>query len=73
MNGATMQSTILPIGPVLSMFRRGSDVPLFKIVKGPKLARRQGALAVLASGGRSLMRRQELGRVLGIFDSKLKL
>lgn len=55
------------------MFHRGSEVPLFKSVKYPKLARRQGALAVLASGGRSLMRRQELGRVLGIFDSNLKL
>ncbi|TIV94790.1 MAG: DUF2794 domain-containing protein, partial [Mesorhizobium sp.] len=39
----------------------------------PKLARRQGAFAVIAAGGRILKRGQELGRVLGVFDPKLKL
>ena len=58
---------------VFSVFRRASEVPLFQIVKDPKLARRQGAFAVIAAGGRILKRGQELGRVLGIFDSKLKL
>ncbi|KAA3451404.1 DUF2794 domain-containing protein [Mesorhizobium sp. SARCC-RB16n] len=58
---------------VFSVFRRASEVPLFQIVKDPKLARKQGAFAVIAAGGRILKRGQELGRVLGIFDSKLKL
>ena len=58
---------------VFSVFRRASEVPLFQIVKDPKLARRQGAFAVIAAGGRILKRGQELGRVLGVFDSKLKL
>ncbi|TPM10682.1 MULTISPECIES: DUF2794 domain-containing protein [unclassified Mesorhizobium] len=58
---------------VFSVFRRASEVPLFQIVKDPKLARKQGAFAVIAAGGRILKRGQELGRVLGVFDNKLKL
>ncbi|MDX8527329.1 DUF2794 domain-containing protein [Mesorhizobium sp. MSK_1335] len=58
---------------VFSVFRRASEVPLFQIVKDPKLARRQGAFAVIAAGGRILKRGQELGRVLGVFDPKLKV
>ena len=58
---------------VFSVFRRTSEVPLFQIVKDPKLARKQGAFAVIAAGGRILKRGQELGRVLGVFDSKPRL
>lgn len=58
---------------VFSVFRRTSEVPLFQIVKDPKLARRQGAFAVISAGGRILKRGQELGRVLGVFDRTLKL
>jgi hypothetical protein len=58
---------------IFSVFRRASEVPLFQIVKDPKLARRQGAFAVIAAGGSILKRGQELGRVLGVFDSKLKV
>jgi hypothetical protein len=58
---------------VFSVFRRASEVPLFQIVKDPRLARRQGAFAVIAAGGRILKRGHELTRVLGVFDSKLRL
>ncbi|CAM5430731.1 hypothetical protein MAUB1S_07289 [Mycolicibacterium aubagnense] len=58
---------------VFSVYRRASEVPLFQIVKDPNLARRQGAFAVVAAGGRILKRGHELARVLGIFDTKLKL
>lgn len=58
---------------VFSVYRRASEVPLFQIVKDPKLARRQGTFAVVAAGGRILKRGHELARVLGIFDTKLKL
>lgn len=58
---------------VFSVYRRASEIPLFQIVKDPKLARRQGAFAVIAAGGRILKRGHELARVLGIFDTKLKL
>ncbi len=58
---------------VFSVFRRTSEVPLYQIVKDPRMARRQGAFAVVAVGGRVLKRGHELARVLGVFDSKLKL
>lgn len=58
---------------VFSVFRRTSEVPLFQIVKDPKLARRQGAFAVIAAGGRIMKRGHDLERVLGVFDNKLRL
>ena len=58
---------------VFSVFRRASEMPIYRIEKNPKLARRQGAFAVIAAGGRILKRGQELGRVLGVFDPKLKV
>lgn len=58
---------------VFSVFRRTSEVPLFQIVKDPRLARKQGAFSVVAAGGRILKRGHELARVLGVFDRTLKL
>ena len=58
---------------VFSVFRRTSEVPLFQIVKDPRLARRQGAFAIVAAGGRILKRGHELARVLGVFDRTLRL
>ena len=63
----------LPDRAVFSVFRRTSEVPLFQIAKMPKLARKQGAFAVIAAGGAILKRGHELGRVLGVFDKRLKL
>ena len=58
---------------VFSVFRRTSEVPLFQIVKVPKLARKQGAYAVVATGGVIQKRGHELARVLAVFDKTLKL
>lgn len=58
---------------VFSVYRRASEVPLFRIVKTPKLRARQGAYSVVAATGSILKRGHELARVLGVFDSKLKL
>ncbi|WP_173934102.1 DUF2794 domain-containing protein [Chelativorans sp. Marseille-P2723] len=58
---------------VFSVFRRSSEVPLFQIVKNPKLARKQGAYSVVAATGLILKRGHELERVLTVFDRKLKL
>jgi hypothetical protein len=58
---------------VFSVYRRTSEVPLFRIVKTPTLRARQGAYSVVAVTGAVLKRGHELPRVLGIFDSKLKL
>ncbi|MFC5586787.1 DUF2794 domain-containing protein [Nitratireductor kimnyeongensis] len=58
---------------VFSVFRRTSEVPLFQIVKDPKLTRKQGAYSVIAATGAILKRGHELARVLAVFDKKLKL
>lgn len=55
---------------VFSVFRRASEVPLFQIVKTPRLARRQGAYSVVAATGVIVKRGHELGRVLSIFNRK---
>lgn len=58
---------------VFSVFRRTSETPLFRIVKDPSLARKQGAYSVVAASGMILKRGHELARVLGVFDKTLKL
>ena len=58
---------------VFSIFRRTSEFPLYRIVKNPKLARRQGAFSVLAPSGQILKRGHDLGIVLRIMERQLKL
>jgi hypothetical protein len=56
---------------VFSIFRRSSEVPLFRIEKRPRLRARQGQYSVMAAGGIILKRGHELAQVLKIFDRKL--
>ncbi|MCR4266950.1 DUF2794 domain-containing protein [Nitratireductor sp. ZSWI3] len=58
---------------IFSVFRRTSEIPLFQIVKDPKLARKQGAYSVVAATGAILKRGHELPRVLTVFDKTLRL
>lgn len=58
---------------VFSVFRRSSEMPLYRIVKQPKLARRQGAYSVVAAGGLILKRGHDLAHVLRILDKGLKV
>ena len=58
---------------VFSVFRRTSEGPLYRIEKDPKLARRQGAYAVVAASGLVLKPGNELARVLRVLDKALKL
>lgn len=58
---------------VFSVFRRTSETPLYRIVKDPALARRQGAYSVVSASGLILKRGHELARVLTVFDKTLKL
>ena len=59
---------------VFSIFRRSSEMPIYRIVKRPKLARKQGAYAVLTAEGRILRRGRELAAVLKVLEKKaLKL
>jgi hypothetical protein len=53
---------------VFSVFRRAAEVPIYRIVKDPSLARKQGAYAVVASTGMILKRGHELQRVLRVID-----
>jgi len=55
---------------VFSIFRRSSEFPLYRIVKQPKLARRQGAYAVVAAGGVILKRGHDLGNVLKVLEPR---
>ena len=58
---------------VFSIYRRTSEMPLYRIEKDPKLARRQGAYAVIAASGYILKRGHELDRVLRVLDTPLKV
>jgi len=58
---------------VFSVFRRASEVPLYRIEKCPKLARRQGAYSVVAATGLILKRGNELSRVLGVLEKSVRL
>jgi hypothetical protein len=56
-----------------SVYRRTSEVPLYRIVKDPALARRQGAYSVVAATGLVLKRGTDLARVIGVLDKKLSV
>jgi hypothetical protein len=58
---------------VFSVFRRASEVPIYRIEKNPKLGRRQGAYSVISATGHILRRGQELDRVLGALDRSLRV
>ena len=53
---------------VFSVFRRASEVPLYRIEKNPKLEQRQGAYSVISATGLILRRGHELDRVLRVID-----
>jgi hypothetical protein len=53
---------------VFSIFRRTSEVPIYRIEKDPRLARRQGTYSVISATGLIMRRGQELDRVLRVLD-----
>ena len=62
-----------PEQAVFSVFRRSSEVPLYRIVKDPALARRQGMYQVIAQGGLILKRGHDLSTVLKVLAKAPKL
>jgi len=56
---------------VFSVFRRACEVPIYRIEKNPKLARRQGAYSVISATGLIVRRGHELERVLRALDKSL--
>ena len=55
---------------IFSVFRRASEMPLYRIEKRPKLARKQGAYSVIAATGLVLKRGHELRQVLKVFEKR---
>jgi hypothetical protein len=53
---------------VFSVFRRTSEVPIYRIEKNPKLSRRQGVYSVISATGLIVRRSHELDRVLRAID-----
>jgi hypothetical protein len=58
---------------VFSVFRRSTEVPIYRIEKNPKLSRRQGAYSVISATGLIMRRGHELDRVLRVFDKRPSL
>jgi hypothetical protein len=58
---------------VFSVFRRASEMPIYRIEKNPRLARKQGAYSVISVTGLILKRGSELDRVLRVLDKSLSL
>lgn len=58
---------------VFSIFRRSSEVPLYRIEKMPRLARKQGEYAAVAASGLILKRGNDLARILAVLDKPLKI
>ena len=55
---------------VFAVYRRASEAPLYRIIKRPKLARRQGLYAVIGPDGRMLRRGDRLENALALFEKR---
>lgn len=58
---------------VFSAFRHTSEVPLYRIEKCPKLAKKQGAYSVVTATGLILRRGHDLARVLEVLQKRVRL
>jgi hypothetical protein len=58
---------------VFSIFRRSSEMPIYRIEKSPRLAQRQGAYSVVSATGLILRRGHELDRVLRAIDHSIRV
>lgn len=58
---------------VFSVFRRTSEMPLYRIEKTPRLAARQGAYSVVAATGQILKRGADLTRVLMVLEKPSRI
>ena len=58
---------------VFSIFRRSSEMPIYRIEKNPRLSRRQGVYSVVSVTGLILKRGHELDPVLRVLDRSVSL
>ena len=56
---------------VFSVFRRTSEMPLYRIEKNPRLRARQGQYSVIAATGHVVKRGHDLVQVLRVLERKL--
>jgi Protein of unknown function (DUF2794) len=56
-----------------AIHRRASEQPLYRIIKNPSLAQKQGLFAVVAPGGLIMKRSNDLEQVLRVLVKKPKL
>lgn len=57
---------------VFSIFRRSTEVPIYRIEKDPRLARKQGAYTVVSQTGLILKRGHDLSRVIAVLDKPVR-
>jgi hypothetical protein len=62
-----------PQRAVFSVYRRTSEVPLYRIEKDPALSRKQGAYSVVAATGMILRRGNDLARVISVLEKTVRL
>ena len=58
---------------IFSIFRRSSEVPIYRVEKNPKLGRKQGAFSVISATGLILKRGGDLPHVLSVIDRRIRL
>lgn len=59
---------------IFSVFRRTSEMPVYRIEKNPKLARKQGAYSLVSQQGDILKRGHDLSSIIKLLNQKrLKL
>ena len=55
---------------IFAIFRRASEMPVYRIIKCPKWAKKQGAYAILNASGQILKRGHDLKIALRYFDKR---
>lgn len=56
---------------VFAIFRRASEMPLYRVEKNPRLAQKQGAYSIIAAGGYVMKRGRDLPQVLSVLENTL--
>ncbi|MCV6545770.1 MAG: DUF2794 domain-containing protein [Cohaesibacter sp.] len=56
---------------VFSIFRRTGEMPIYRIEKIPKLARKQGAYLLVSQQGQILKRGQDLSSIIKLLNQKM--
>ena len=62
-----------PQKAIFAVFRRASEMPLYRIEKDPSLNSRQGTYAVIVATGLILRRGNDLKRVLAVLEKRPRL